>query len=174
MESRQGPAASGSQFSPDIWQDDGTRMSVSCVTGRRYGLHSYQFGWLRYSELIGAEQFLVAEACNHPNCPIKRNVKRNISPSGRYRASFLGIQPNCLSAHTRCERGLLQVQCPVRFPARIGGTLPLWSISLLWRRQSFPETNKPDGYPLCEWQRMVLSETRGSMAFLDCPRGHRV
>jgi hypothetical protein len=21
-----------------------------------------------YSELIGAEQFLVAEACNHPNC----------------------------------------------------------------------------------------------------------
>jgi hypothetical protein len=29
---------------------------------------------LRYSELIGAEQFLVAEACNHPNCPIKRNV----------------------------------------------------------------------------------------------------
>jgi hypothetical protein len=25
----------------------------------------------------------------------------------------------------------------------------------------FLETNKPDGYPLDEWQRMVLSETRG-------------
>src|SRR5580692_9603862 len=47
MESRQGLVASGSQFSQDIWQDDGTRMSDSRVTSRRCDLHSYQFGWLR-------------------------------------------------------------------------------------------------------------------------------
>jgi len=47
MESRQGLVASGSQISQDIWQDDGTRMSDSCVTSRRCDLHSYQFGWLR-------------------------------------------------------------------------------------------------------------------------------
>jgi hypothetical protein len=47
MESRQGLAASGSRFSPDIWRDDGTRMSVSCVTRLAMRLHSYQFGWLR-------------------------------------------------------------------------------------------------------------------------------
>jgi len=28
-------------------------------------------------------------------------------------------------------------------------------------------------YPLDQWQRMVLFETRGPMAFLDCPRGIR-
>ena len=53
--------------------------------------------------------------------------------------------------------------CPVSFSDLNRRKSP---ISSLWRRQSFPETNKPDGYPLCdyplcEWQRMVLSETRG-------------
>ena len=46
-------------------------------------------------------------------------------------------------------------------PPKSAELSPCGSISLLWRRQLFPETNKPDGYPLCEWQRMVLSETRG-------------
>jgi hypothetical protein len=41
MESRQGLAASGLNFSPDIWQDDGTRMSNSCVTGRRSNQLNY-------------------------------------------------------------------------------------------------------------------------------------
>jgi hypothetical protein len=47
MESRQELVASKSQFSHDIWQDDGTRMSDSCVTSRRCDLHPHQFGWLR-------------------------------------------------------------------------------------------------------------------------------
>jgi hypothetical protein len=46
--------------------------------------------------------------------PIKRNVKRYISPSGWYRSFFgLGIQPNCLNVYSRSERGLPQAECPV-------------------------------------------------------------
>ena len=67
MESRQGLAASGSQFSPDIWPDDGTRMAVSYVTVRRCGLLFLSIRMVAgYSELIGAEQFLVAEVGFEP------------------------------------------------------------------------------------------------------------
>ncbi len=39
--------------------------------------------------------------------PIKENVKRKISPSAGCRSFFcLGIQPNCLNVHSRCESGL--------------------------------------------------------------------
>jgi len=38
----------------------------------------------------------------------------------------------------------------------------------------FPSNDKPDDRSLKEWQRMVLSETLGLMAFFDCPRGHWV
>src|ERR1700730_14297875 len=57
MGSRQGLAASGLNFSPDIWQDDGTRMSDSCVTGGRCGLNSVNSEGWAYSELIGQNSF---------------------------------------------------------------------------------------------------------------------
>ena len=67
MESRQGLAASGSQFSPDIWPDDGTRGRFVCdrqamrpsILINSDGCGVFGTRW--------AEQFLVAEACNHPN-----------------------------------------------------------------------------------------------------------
>ena len=50
----------------------------------------------------------------------------------------------------------------LRFRVRSGETLlPRGSIFATVTAPSFLETNKPDGYPLDEWQRMVLSETRG-------------
>ena len=50
----------------------------------------------------------------------------------------------------------------LRFRVRSGETLlPRCSIFATVTAPSFLETNKPDSYPLDEWQRMVLSETRG-------------
>src|SRR6266705_2167773 len=54
---------------------------------------------------LGADTFFVSAFS--PTCPIKGNVKRNISPSARCRHFFcLGIQPN-LSYKRECQEKYL-------------------------------------------------------------------
>jgi hypothetical protein len=73
----------------------------------------------------------------------------------------LGIQPNWLGVHPHSASGLPQASYSFRRGKRRNASSPLWLHSLLRQRHSFSETTKPDSYPLEEWQRMVLFETRG-------------
>ncbi len=59
--------------------------------------------------------------------------------------SSAGLLSGCVSM---CESKTRFLSAVVPYPFRDG-------------RHWFSETNKPDGYPLPEWQPMVLSETRG-------------
>ena len=97
--------------------------------------------------------------------PIKRNVKREISPSARCRSIFcLGIQPNCLNVHSYSESGLPQARGFASSPSvkRRSNCSSLWfHFAVVTAPIVFLKHNKPNRCPRDEWQHMVLSETRG-------------
>src|SRR5258708_39618109 len=75
----------------------------------------------------------------------------------------LGIQPNCLNVPSRFESGLPQAESLISFRRvkRRNVSSSLWFHTLVATAPFVSETASPDSYPLYEWQRMVLSETRG-------------
>jgi hypothetical protein len=97
--------------------------------------------------------------------PIKRNVKRKISPSARCRSIFcLGIQPNCLNVHSHSESGLPRAKGFASSPCvkRRTNCSSLWfHFAVVTAPIVFLKHNKPNCCPPDEWQHMVLSETRG-------------
>ena len=124
---------------------------------------------------VGGEVALTRKPqCN--NVLLKGMSREKCSPSAQCRSFFLGIQPIRLNVHSyfrECSssapRSYFVSACEAE--KRCSPVVPFL---LPWRHHSFLETNKPDGYPLDEWQRMVLSETRGLWLSSICPRGHRV
>ena len=97
--------------------------------------------------------------------PIKRNVKKKISPSARCRSIFcLGIQPSCLNVHSYSESGLPQAKGFVSSPRvkrRVNCSSLWFHFAVVTAPIVFLKRNKPDRCPPDEWQHMVLSETRG-------------
>src|SRR5215471_6512244 len=97
--------------------------------------------------------------------PIKRNVKRKLSPSAQCRSIFcLGIQPNCLNVHSYPESGLARVKSFASSPdvKRRSNYSSLWfHFAVVTAPIVFLKHNKPNRCPPDEWQHMVLSETRG-------------
>src|SRR5215813_8264193 len=97
--------------------------------------------------------------------PIKRNVKRKLSPSAQCRSIFyLGIQPNCLNVHSYPESGLAQMKSFASSPdvKRRSNCSSLWfHFAIMTAPIVFLKHNKPNRCPPNEWQHMVLSETRG-------------
>jgi hypothetical protein len=96
--------------------------------------------------------------------PIKRNVKRKISPSAQRRSICLGIQPDCLKVDSYSESGLRQAK-PIALSPRVKRGIngsPLWfHVAVVTAPIVFLKHNKPNRCPRDEWQHMVLSETRG-------------
>jgi hypothetical protein len=85
---------------------------------------------------------------------MKGNVKGKGLRFGSKPIFFLGIQPDCLDVRSASAA----LCCASRCRDGAHRFLKLRAGRLSTR----------------EWQCMVLSETLGLMAFLDCPRGHRV
>ena len=109
--------------------------------------------------------FTKSDKHGYRRSPIKRNVKREISPSARCRSIFcLGIQPNCLNVHSYSESGLPQARGFASSPSvkRRSNCSFLWfHFAVVTAPIVFLKHNKPNRCPRDEWQHMVLSETRG-------------